>query len=176
MHESKEYFYEPVRRSNAFNNNFIEYEINGDKDKILSVKEYLDMIRQYLSDIINDHKTQVEWKIKLSMEINFISSKHFNETRTMHTTSDNIEIRIGNETYEIIKSLFGSLLLKYQEELKKSMKGSEFAFDSVDLLFCKLYEISLNRGGSYIDSFEWLKNKNAIINPKNNDGKCFQYV
>ena len=26
--------------------------------KILSIKEYLDMIRQYLSNIINDHKTQ----------------------------------------------------------------------------------------------------------------------
>ena len=33
------------------------------------------MIRQYLSDIINDHKTQVEWEIQFTMEINSISSK-----------------------------------------------------------------------------------------------------
>ena len=40
----------------------------------------------------------------------------------------------------------------------------------------KLYKISLNRGGSYIDSPEWLKNKKATINPKNKDDNWFQYV
>ena len=56
------------------------------------------------------------------------------------------------------------------------MKGSEFIFDSVDLLYCKFHKISLSRGGSYIDSPKWLKNKTATINPKHNDGKCFQYA
>ena len=48
------------------------------------------MIRPYLSNIIKDHKTQGEWKIHLIIAINFISSKDSNETRTMHTKSDNI--------------------------------------------------------------------------------------
>ena len=39
-----------------------------------------------------------------------------------------------------------------------------------------LHKISLNRGGSFIDSPEWLKNEKSTINPKNNDNKCFQYV
>ena len=47
------------------------------------MKEYLDMIRPNLSDIINDHKTQGEWKIHLIIAINFISSKDSNETHTM---------------------------------------------------------------------------------------------
>ena len=34
----------------------------------------------------------------------------------------------------------------------------------------------LNRGGSYIDSPKWLKDKKSTINPKNNDDKCFQYA
>ena len=37
-------------------------------------------------------------------------------------------------------------------------------------------KISLNRGGSYIDSPEWIKNKKSAINPKNNDHKSFQYA
>ena len=65
---------------------------------------------------------------------------------------------------------------KYQEGLEKSIKGSEFVFDSVDLLYYKLHKISLNRGKSYIDSPKWLKNKEATINPKNNDNKYFQYA
>ena len=56
------------------------------------------------------------------------------------------------------------------------MKGSEFVCDSVNLLYYKILKTSLNRGESYIDSPEWLKNKKATINPKNSDDKCFQYA
>ena len=43
------------------------------------------------------------------------------------------------------------------------MKGSEFVFDYVDLLYYSLHKISLNRGGSYIDSLDWMKNKKAAV-------------
>ena len=86
------------------------------------------------------------------MIINFISSKDSDKTCTMHTKSDNIEILMGSETHQIIEELSESLLHKYQEELEESMRGSEFVFDSDDLLYYKLHEISLNRSGSYKDS------------------------
>ena len=133
------------------------------------------MIKPYLSDIINDHKTHGEWKIKLTMAINFMSFKDSDETRTIHRKSNNTKIIIGNETNEIIKELFESPLQRYQEGLEESMRGSKFVFDIIDLLCYELYKISLNRGGLYIDSPEWLKNKKTTINPKNNDDNCFQY-
>ena len=50
------------------------------------------------------------------------------------------------------------------------MKGSEFISDSGNLLNYHLQKTSLKRtGSSYIDSPEWLKNKKATINPKNNN-------
>ena len=55
----------------VFNNNYMQYESKGDKDKILTIREYFDMIRPYLVDMINDHKTQSEWKIQLTAAINF---------------------------------------------------------------------------------------------------------
>ena len=110
------------------------------------------------------------------MEIDFISSKDSNETRTMDTKSDNIEVMIDNGTDEIIKNFFESVLQKHQKILEKSMKGSKYVFDSVDPLYYKLHKISLSRGESYIDSPEWLKNKKTTINSKNNDDKCFQYA
>ena len=70
--------------------------------------------------------------------------------RVMNSKSDNIEIMMGTETNNIIKELFESFLKKYQEGLEAKMKGSEFVFDSVDLLYYSLYKVSLNRGGSYI--------------------------
>ena len=56
------------------------------------------------------------------------------------------------------------------------MRGSEFLFDGVDALYYVLNKISINRGRSYIDSSEWVKNKKATINLKNNDDKFFQYA
>ena len=79
------------------------------------------------------------------MKIIFISSKDSKETRTVHLASDNIQIIIGTETDEIIKDLLESLLQKYQEGLEEKIKGSEFSFDSIDLLYQKFHRISLNR-------------------------------
>ena len=90
--------------------------------------------------------------------------------------SNNLEIMMGCETDEITEEFFESLSQKYQEGLEESMKGREFIFDSVNSLHYKLHKISLNRGGSYMDSPEWLKNKKVIINPKNNDDEFFQYA
>ena len=94
----------------------------------------------------------------------------------MHTRSNNEEFMNGSDTDEIIKGLFESFLQKYEENLQEKMKGSEFEFDGVDFLYYDFNKISLNRGGSYIDSPKWLKDKESTINPKNNDYKCFQYA
>ena len=179
-------YYKPIKTKSDFNSNYLEYESKGDKDKNLSSEEYLDnMIRPYLSDIINDHKTSKnlkvhsnneifdyetqfrEWEIQLTMSINFISSKDSYETCNMHTKSNNIEILIGSETDGINEELFESLLQKHQQGLEESVKGSEFIFGSFDLLHYYFQKTSLSRKrGSNIDSPKWLKNKNNNIKSK----------
>ena len=147
-------------------NNYIEYENNWDKDKKSWPEKYLDMIRPYLKDMINDQKSPMklrvhsgnkvinyetqfgEWKIQLKMLINFFSSTDFRETRTMRTKSDNIEIMMGSKANNIIEKLKKSLLQNYQKLLEESMTGSRFIFDSVNLLYYTLQKISLKRGGS----------------------------
>ena len=55
------------------------------------------------------------------------------------------------------------------------MRVNEFVFNYFQLLYYKFHKINLNRGGSYIDSSDWIKNKKASINPINKkDNKCFQ--
>ena len=98
------------------------------------------------------------------------------ETRIMYTRSDNIEIMFGDDNDDIIEQLFESLLKKYEENLQNKMRGSEFEFDGVNFLYYDFNKTSINRGGSYIDSPKWLKDKKSTINPKNNDDKCFQYA
>ena len=140
------------------------------------------MIIPYLLDVINDHKAPMnlidnsngkiidykfaEWKIQLTMQVNFISSKHSEEIRTMSTKSDNIEIIMGSETDGIIKGPFKSFLLRYQEGLEEKMRVSEFVFESIDLLYYSFHTKGLKRGKSYIKSPECLRNKRATINKK----------
>ena len=139
-------YYKPIIVKSAHANNYIQYESKGDKDKTLKISQYLNMVRPYLVDMINDYKNKGEWIIQLSAEINFTSSKpDFDETRIMHTKSDNLEILIGSDTNDVIKDLFRSLLQGYQENLEEKMKDSELDFDSVNVLYYDLNKISLDK-------------------------------
>ena len=185
-------YYKPTLVKSGYNNNHIQYESKG--DKIIVVKEYLGLIEPYLANMISDYKSKGEWKIQLTaeinlanmisdykiqltVEINFTSLKpDSDETRIMHTKSDNTEIMSGSDTNEVIKELFKSFLQRYQEGLQEKMRGSDFEFDGIHLLYYDFNKISLNGGGSYIESAKWIKDKKSTINPKNNDYKCFQHA
>ena len=144
-------YYKPTLVKSGYNGNYIQYESKG--DKILTLKEYLALIEKYLRKLINCYKNKGEWKVQLIAEISFISLKPgSDETRIMHTRSDNEEFMNGSDTNEIIEGLFESFLQKYEENLQEKMKGSDFEFDGVNFLYYDFNKISINRGGSYIDS------------------------
>ena len=111
----------------------------------------------------------------MNMHDNFISSRDTGETRSYYIWSDNGSIIQGKDTYDIIREMFRSFLYNYQKELKM-IKGSDFVFESVDLMDYKLHRVRLRRDGSYKKSPEWLLHKGATINPKNkNDDECLQW-
>ena len=143
--------YKPILVKSSYNNNYVQYE--SKRDKLLTLKEYFALIEQYLRELINYYKNKGEWKLQLTAEINFISLKpDSDETRVMHTKSNKEEIMNGSDTDEIIEGLFESFLQKYEENLQEKMKGSDFEFDGVNFLYYDFNKISINRGGSYIDS------------------------
>ena len=71
--------------------------------------------------MINKSNIHGEWKIQLTMTIDFISFKDSNETRIIHSTSNSIEIMMVSEIDEIIKELFDSLFQRYQKGFDKKM-------------------------------------------------------
>ena len=70
---------------------------------MINDKKTYGKLKVHSGNKIIDHKTPVEWKIQLTMLINFMSSKDFEETRTVYTKSHNVEIMISNGTDDIIK-------------------------------------------------------------------------
>ena len=103
----------------------------------LTLKEYLDLIEKYLRKLINYYKNKGEWKVQLIAEISFISLKpSSDETRIMHTRSDNEEFMNGSDTDEIIKGLFESFLQKYEKIYKK--KSKDRSLNLMVLIFCTM--------------------------------------
>ena len=103
----------------------------GDDYANLSPKEYLNMMRPYLADLIHDNKTPLktykvnkvnnesqfgERKIQLVMLSNCISCKNFKETRSIDLPSNNKEIFMSSDTDDIIDKLFDTILQRFQQE------------------------------------------------------------
>ena len=124
----------------------------------------------------NNNTDRGEWKIMLRMYIKCISTKSFNETRTMHPKSRQVEVYKGSDTENVIDTLFNALLQNIERiQVTSNERGIEFFSNSVKLLEYELHKIDIIRAESYIVSPNWIANKKATINPKNEkDNKCFQ--
>ena len=142
-------YYKPIIVSISFKNNYEYYEIRGDKNKKLSIKQDLTMIISYLSELINERKNNNnECKIQLSMGVNFMCITDKAKTRTFYVKSDNKEIRLGNGTSNIINELIKFFLSNYQKEEQILKNGSNYTFESVDILYIHFHNIKLKRGSS----------------------------
>ena len=98
-------YYKPKLNKSGYNKNYPQYESKG--DKILSLKEYLNLKEKYLRELLEEYKQKGESKVQLTIEVNFISLKSgSDETRIMYTRSDNIEIMFGDDNNDIIEQLF----------------------------------------------------------------------
>ena len=127
---SEKDYYKPIFVKSAHKGNYKYYESNEDKEKRLSVNQYLIKIIPDLYDLINDHWiVRRVWKIHICMHANFISSGDTGETRIYYVWNDNVSIMKGESAYNIIREICRSFLRNYQEELKM-IKGSDFVFNT----------------------------------------------
>ena len=118
LFEQQEDYYKPKRVNNFWNNNYIKYESNGDKNRNLSQDEYLNKIEPYLRNIIIDLQNSDTKKIQLANAINFISSKDVEEDCVMHSGSNNIKCTSYNDVNGVVDELFEPLRSRFQENLE----------------------------------------------------------
>ena len=138
-------YYKPLRVNNFWSDNYIEYNIDANKKRILSIKEYLDKNRAYLEDIINYLKKSGIWKIQLTIVNNFFSSIDNDEERVMHAKSDNIEIMMNLKAGEIMEKIFDLLKIDikkiYNQYKVVSLTSIMFDYDYIALSIKKITNI-----------------------------------
>ena len=160
-------YYKPILVKSYNKEGYKQYEGRGDKNKTLSIEQYLNKILPCLKELINNHKAikngPKEWKIQLNACIKNVSLDDTGDICTFYVWSENEKIRLGNETDDIVESLINSFLNNYQKEQQVSREKSNLVFECVDLMSYKIHKTSLKRGSSYIKSPEWIANKKATI-------------
>ena len=57
-----------------------------------------------------------------------------------------------------------------------ALLNSRFRFDEVLFLDVNLHRLNLTRGSSYLPLSDWLARKKAIVNPQNDNEKCFKWA
>ena len=94
----------------------------------------------------HSNNNRAEWKIQLTMQNSCISTKSFEETRTIYTKNEPIEIFMGSNTEDVIDKLFNTLLQRFQNAQETSNeRGSEFIPDSVELLYYHFQRIDIRK-------------------------------
>ena len=63
-------YYKPKLTKSGYNKNYVQYECK--EEKILTLKEYLNLIEKYLKELIEEYKLKGEWNVQLTKEVNFI--------------------------------------------------------------------------------------------------------
>ena len=77
------------------------------------------------------------WQMKylIPIAVSCISFKDNNGEQVMHLKSDNMQVMTYDKANEVIEEFFDLLLSRYQIGLETSMKGINFIFDLVKLLY-----------------------------------------
>ena len=115
LFEQEKDYYKSERASNFWNDNYIDFESNGDKNRNLWLVEYLNKIKPYLRNIIIDLQNSDTWKNPLTIAINLISLKNAKEERLMHSRNNNIKFTL----YSVSNELLMNYLSHFVQNIKK---------------------------------------------------------
>ena len=101
--EQEENYQKPARVRNFLSKNYVEYKSNGDRNKTLSIKKYLDKTKPYLKDIKNNLRKSDKLKIQLTITTNYISSKDTGEEGKVNSKINNMKIMMYDKADEVIQ-------------------------------------------------------------------------
>ena len=128
-------YYKPILVRFAFDNNFEEYEIRGDKHKNLTLNEYIATVTPQRVNLTNEIKnsTQDEQKVQLIIAIIFQHITDPTKKDTIYIKSKNEDFTVRDNTDDILTKVLESFLENYEREENILRNGNSYVFDCIDL-------------------------------------------
>ena len=168
--EEEERLFTPVEEKSALNKNVVDYVING--DPLYGPSEFLHIAKPYVINIMVSNRN-----IKTKLYLNCLMKRTDPDGFTLIK-----KFKFHSIGYKIITEatdpheIYNEMMDEIEEEIQKveQAEGSGWVFLEVENLTLHTDIWDPIKGSSYIDLPKELKNKNAIINMKNEDNdKCF---
>ena len=170
--EEEKRLFTPVKEKSAFNNFTVQYVIKGSPD--YDTTTFLTVAKPFLINIMDKNRN-----IKARLYLNCVMKRTNPDPNgfiyppqkfAFHSIGQKI-ITEETDLHEIYKEMMDEI----EEEVQKveHAEGSGWEFVEVENLTLHTDIWDPLKASSYIDLPKELKNKNAIINMKNEDNKCF---
>ena len=117
-----------------------------------------------LSDVV---KTGDNWKVQLNVATLFKKVDGEDEGVNPIWSTPHVIMR-GTDLGEVIEEMY---------LLSQACESSNYVFVRIVEMTYHCHKVDMNRGGSYVDLPDWIKNKKCCINPKNeDDDECFKWA
>ena len=149
---------------------FQEYKMEDDRINRHGISSLFDYLKERIITLINQHPNT---KLNLTVyATTFQPSSGDTELKALRTGS--IEFLAGTDP-EVIFNTFREVIY---ERLAKSEDavGSGWLLKSIDYVIIKFAEYKVSIGSSYKPLPVEVKNRQAILNMKNNDNECFKWA
>ena len=163
----------PVPHQHAINEVYRSFRLNGVNK--MDVDNYLKLVESHLVKLARDQVTAMgSIKIQLILTVEFI---HRSDDGIIEkfAKSNPITVLHGSNIRDIINEAYNTLKQSF-EKISNALNDSDYLFHGIVSLIVDIHEVELIRGGSYIKLPEWIENKHAVLNPKNDDDECFKWA
>ena len=163
---------EPVELEQAFNGAYRSYRIN--RRPRMDVETFFHRIREDLIDLIKRELNDLNSaRVQTTTWIRFVRDDEPQERVELAFNSLMTSVYQGSNLYQIVDGMIDNM--KFQIE-NSALLNSRFVFDEVLYQDTNFHCLNLTRGSSYLPLPDWLGKKKVIINPHNNNEKCFKWV
>ena len=98
------------------------------------------------------------------MQLTLFLQRMLKKRHVMHSRSNNIKCTSNNDANEVVDVRFEPLRSRYQGNLETSMRGSDFIFGAVQVMYYQWHRVNFKRGGSYINFPDYIKKEKVTIN------------
>ncbi len=170
--------FRPEEIEGAFDGGYVRFRSKGVEEHqgVVSVKEYIRRTRHHVLKVLEEMIRRGEsWKVQLNLAALFRKVDGSDEYTTQMWSTPHV-IMEGTDIEELLDEMRVSLMRQY-EKILNTMEASDYVFVRVVEMTYHCHRVDLNRGGSYIELPDWVKNKKCCINPKNNDdNECFKWA
>ena len=165
--------FKPIELEQAFGGAYRSYTVNG-KPK-MDVGTFFNRIRNELIEVIKQElKTRTSARIQRTAWIRFVKDdKEGQERVELAFNSLMMSFYRGSEMDQIVDGMTANM--KFQIE-NPALLNSRFIFDEFLYLDVNFHQLNLMRGSSYLPLPDWLASKKAIVNPHNDEEKCFKWL